>query len=182
MAWYCSPLRPGEKNPSFKVNTRLNKWKDFGSGEKGGDLIDLIRLIHGVSFAGALLKLDNMDISLIKSFSFRGELSDSGPVENRLNKQRVQPLQNRALIQYIEGRGISQTLASRYCKEAYYTLVKPETGEVKKYFSIAFENDQHGWELRNSYFKNCASPKDITTISGMSCNMLSVFEGFMDFL
>lgn len=32
--WYKSPLRE-EKDASFKVNTELNKWYDFGLG-KGG--------------------------------------------------------------------------------------------------------------------------------------------------
>ena len=38
--WYLSPL-PGrnEKTPSFKVNRKLNRWWDFGTGE-GSTLID----------------------------------------------------------------------------------------------------------------------------------------------
>jgi hypothetical protein len=181
-AWYCSPLRPGEKTPSFKVNTRINKWKDFGSDGKGGDLVDLICKMHGVSTTGALLILESPEIAHQKSLSFRGELSDNGTDGNRLTIQHVRPLQNRALIQYIEGRGITAALATHYCKEAYYTLTNPATDEVKKYFSIAFENDRHGWELRNRYFKNSASPKSVTTIPGTMGNMLSIFEGFVDLL
>ena len=37
--WYKSPLRE-EKDASFKVNTELNKWYDFGLG-KGGNIIAL---------------------------------------------------------------------------------------------------------------------------------------------
>jgi hypothetical protein len=41
--WYLSPLHE-ESHASFKVNTRLNVWFDFGIGE-GGNMIDLgIRL------------------------------------------------------------------------------------------------------------------------------------------
>ena len=37
--WYKSPLRQ-EQTPSFKVETTLNCWYDFGLG-KGGNIIDL---------------------------------------------------------------------------------------------------------------------------------------------
>ena len=37
--WYKSPLRE-ETDASFKVNTELEKWYDFGSG-KGGNIIAL---------------------------------------------------------------------------------------------------------------------------------------------
>lgn len=37
--WYKSPLRQ-EHTPSFKVETTLNCWYDFGIG-KGGNIIDL---------------------------------------------------------------------------------------------------------------------------------------------
>ena len=37
--WYKSPLRQ-EQTPSFKVETTLNCWYDFGIG-KGGNIIDL---------------------------------------------------------------------------------------------------------------------------------------------
>lgn len=35
--WYLSPLR-NEKTPSFKVNTKLNRWYDLGLA-KGGNII-----------------------------------------------------------------------------------------------------------------------------------------------
>ena len=37
--WYKSPLR-NETDASFKVNTELNQWYDFGIG-KGGNIIAL---------------------------------------------------------------------------------------------------------------------------------------------
>lgn len=179
--WYRSPLRPGETKPSFKVNRELNKWIDFGSGEKG-DIIDLVCKINNVSTTGALLILESPDIAQKLSLSFGGQPSVITTNENRITLQHVQPLQNRALIQYIKSRGIAPGLAGRYCKEAYYTLTNISTGEIKRYFSLAFENDRHGWELRNRFFKGCISPKDITTISGTLNNVLSIFEGFFDFL
>jgi hypothetical protein len=180
--WFCSPLRSGEKQSSFKVDIRLNKWVDFGDGElmgtkrkKGGDLLDLKQRMHGVTIPGALLLLESPEIASQSYFS-RGEVSDNATDEPRINIKHVQPLQNRALLQYIESRRIAPGLAGRYCKEVYYTV------SGKQYFSIGFENDRHGWELRNRYCKLSASPKDITSLPGTLTTMLSVFEGYFDFL
>ena len=41
---YLSPLRT-EKHASFKVNTEINQWYDFGIG-KGGNIIDLAELLY----------------------------------------------------------------------------------------------------------------------------------------
>ena len=42
--WYKSPLRE-ETDASFKVNTELEKWYDFGIG-KGGNILALADSIH----------------------------------------------------------------------------------------------------------------------------------------
>ena len=44
---YLSPLRT-EKHASFKINTELNLWYDFGIG-KGGNIIDLAELLYNSS-------------------------------------------------------------------------------------------------------------------------------------
>lgn len=180
-AWYCSPLRPGEKKPSFKVNKRINKWKDFGSDGKGGDLVDLICRMHGVTMTGALLLLESPQIAESVSFSFRGKVSDNVSNESRLKILYVQPLQNRALLQYLESRAISQATANRWVKEVHY-LSRTANGEEKEYFSYGMQNDSGGWALRNRYCKNQSKPADITTIHGTEKNMISVFEGMTDFL
>ena len=36
--WYLSPFRQ-EKEPSFKVNRKLNAWYDHGTG-RGGNIVD----------------------------------------------------------------------------------------------------------------------------------------------
>ena len=45
--WYKSPLRE-EKDASFKVNTELNKWYDFGLG-KGGNIIALAEELYATT-------------------------------------------------------------------------------------------------------------------------------------
>lgn len=52
--WYRSPLRE-ETDASFKVNTALNKWFDFGIG-KGGDLIALASELYGSKDVSYLLR------------------------------------------------------------------------------------------------------------------------------
>lgn len=56
--WYKSPLRQ-EQTPSFKVETTLNCWYDFGLG-KGGNIIDLAtefvlsHALHRQQLSGAI--------------------------------------------------------------------------------------------------------------------------------
>jgi Toprim-like len=47
--------------------------------------------------------------------------------------------------------------------------------------ALGFQNDQGGYELRNSSFKGTVAPKGITTFRNAS-GEVSVFEGFFDFL
>ena len=50
---YLSPLRT-EKHASFKVNTELNLWYDFGIG-RGGNIIDLAELLYNSSDVSYLI-------------------------------------------------------------------------------------------------------------------------------
>ena len=97
----------------------------------------------------------------------------ASPIEIR----RIQPLQNPALIRYLQERGISPGTASPYVQEMYYRI------GGKPYFALAFKNDSGGYELRNPRFKGSTS-KDITHIrqQGEPRDTCFVFEGFLDFL
>ncbi len=178
-----SPFRPNEKTPSFYLyyNQSKTKWtfKDFGSNDKGGDIIDFVMALHNVSELGALAILDSPELSIAKYFSFIGSInSRSDTNDTAIEIKHIQPLQNRALLQYLSSRNINPTLAAKYCNEAYYKT----TANDKQYFSVSFENNSSGHELRNKYFKGSTSPKDITTIEGANQTAVNVFEGFMDFL
>jgi len=173
--WYCSPLR-NEKTPSFKVDRIKNVWYDYPIFT-GGRLVDLICKMYNVDISGALLILTGAKPSIqTPSFSF-DQLNDFEH-ESTTEIRHIQPLQNQALIQYLNSRKINTELAAKYCNEAYYKT----TASPKQYFSIAFENDSKGYELRNKYFKGSTSPKDITTIPGENTLAVNVFEGFMDFI
>ncbi len=169
--WYKSPL-PYRKdhNPSFRVDTKTNWWYDAGTGETG-NIIDLVMAMNVTNVAGALQILQKPGLSK-PSFSFFDKQMNNQP---RIEIKHVQPLQNRALIQYLEYRKISPGTAGKFVQEAYYNI------RGKQYFSLAFKNDKGGYELRNKYFKGSSSPKAITTVPGTS-NEVHIFEGFFNFL
>lgn len=88
---------------------------------------------------------------------------------------KVSRLTSPALLKYLADRGIPRDIAQRYCVQVDYQL------HGKGYYAIGFENNAHGVELRNPFFKGSYPPKHITTIANGNprCN---VFEGFIDFL
>lgn len=168
--WYCSPLRK-ERTPSFKVNTERNQWYDFGSGEHG-DIIDLVRTLQHCTMYEAIDFLIGSKQIVHQDFSFGGERKTS---KHKLEIISVQSLTNPYLLRYIAERGISLSIANRFCSEIRYNNTN------RTYYAIGFANDALGWEIRNMYFKGCIAPKAITTIKRES-DRLQIFEGFMDFL
>jgi len=174
--WIKSPFNPGEKTASFKINTVKNVWYDFARGE-GGNILDLVMALNNCNLSQALEKLEtgNFSFSQAKlSFSNTTVTTDKNISQYKINK--VQSLQNKALIDYLKCRKISIDIANKYLEEVYYEQ------KDKNYFALGFENDSKGFEVRNAYFKGCLGSKDITTIKGIGNKELSIFEGFMDFL
>lgn len=173
---YRSPLRE-DNTPSFKVDYNANLWCDYGTGE-GGTLIDLVMKQNGCNAYGAICRLEQGDIT---SFSFHGkdlpERDTKRQAASPIEIRRIQPLQNPALMRYLQERGISPGTAAPYVQEMYYRI------GGKPYFALAFRNDSGGYELRNPRFKGSTS-KDITHIrqKGEQRDTCFVFEGFMDYL
>jgi hypothetical protein len=177
--WYLSPLHE-ESHASFKVNTRLNAWFDFGIGE-GGNMIDLGIRLYKCTVKDFLPMLTSghthfsPDAKMI--ISFTPGVKSLVTEENRIEILDVADLQSPELLVYIDKRSISQSLAKVYCKEVLFTI----TG--KSYNAIGFENRSGGYELRNDWFKGSSSPKDITILTnGNGSEVVCVIEGFMDFL
>ena len=129
---YRSPLRE-DNTPSFKVDYNANLWCDYGTGE-GGTLIDLVMKQHQCNAYGAICRLEQGDTA---SFSFHGkELPErdtkrqaASPIEIR----RIQPLQNPALIRYLQERGISPGTASPYVQE----MLRWRSGMIQEVTSFA---------------------------------------------
>ena len=168
--WYLSPLR-GEKEASFKINRRLNRWYDHGLG-KGGNLIDFGVLYFNCTI-GELLQ------NLSGNFSFQQpkiqEFEYTNVQEQKTKILKETPLSSPSLLRYLEYRRIPIEIAQQYCVEIRYTLDK------NNYFGIGFKNDLGGFEIRTPYFKTSSSPKGITSFPNGN-NEVIAFEGFMDFL
>jgi DNA primase len=164
---YFSPFR-AESVPSLKVDYHKNLWFDFGSGE-GGTMIDLVMKLYQCTFPEAMRKLESGNTPTIV-------LPEKPNLQtNKTILRDVHPLDNLALIAYLEQRGINTDMARCQCVEVHYSVSN------KKYYAVGFKNDADGYELRNRYFKGSVSPKDITTFSLATDNCM-IFEGFMDYL
>lgn len=171
--WYKSPFRE-ETEASFKVNTELNQWYDFGTG-KGGNIIALAQELYGSDYVPYLLGKIAEQAPHVRpvSFSFRQQAS-----EPSFQHLEVRELTHPALLRYLQERGINTALAQAECKELHFVH------NGKPYFAIGFPNVAGGYEVRNRFFKGCIAPKDISHIrqQGEPRNMCYLFEGFMDYL
>lgn len=171
--WYKSPLRE-ESEPSFKVNTDLNQWYDFGQG-KGGNILALVKELYQDDYVPALLERIERQTPHVRptSFSFRQQ-----PSEPSFQQLEVRELAHPALFRYLQERGIDTDIAKNECKELHFTH------NGKPYFAIGFENVAEGYEVRNPFFKGCIAPKDITHIrqKERQADTCYLFEGFMDYL
>jgi len=179
---YSSPFRT-EKDPSFNVNIERNVWHDFG--HQGGNVLDFVMEYYGINdISSALRQLENlMGQQRIEPVS---PTTTTKTTSTPLEVQKIQRLQNRALTEYLKGRGISAATARPHIQEIYYTR------KGKDYFALAFKNESEGYELRNPYFKGVYGSKDITIVErknllakrkvGEGVEAVTVFEGFIDFL
>ena len=174
--WYKSPLRQ-EQTPSFKVETTLNCWYDFGLG-RGGNIIDLASELYQSTDLRYLMRCiaNSYPVPSVQTAASSYHQRHSAPSMERFE---VVPLEHRALVAYLQERGIPAHIAKAKCKEAHYSV------NGKSYFSVSFENVSGGWELRNRYFKGCRGRKVISYLpwarDGPSTEC-AVFEGFIDFL
>ena len=171
--WYKSPLRE-EHEPSFKVNTDRNLWYDFGAG-KGGNIIALAKELYCSDSLPYLLNRIAEQTPHVRPVSFSFPQRRTEPSFQHLE---VRDLTHPALLRYLQGRGINIELAKRECKELHFT------NNGRPFFAIGFPNIAGGYEVRNSFFKGCIAPKDITHIrqQGEPREKCLVFEGFMDYL
>ena len=168
--WFYAPYR-NERKPSFHVNPRKGVWFDFGSGA-GGDIFTLAgELCNSTDFirqAEYIAEKMRMPVSQ----PYKPEPFIEQPT---FEDVKISKLVSPALLKYLADRGIPRNIAQRWCVQVDYRL------HGKDYYAIGFENNAHGFELRNSFYKGSYPPKHITHIAegNARCN---VFEGFIDFL
>lgn len=171
---YKCPWRE-DIHPSLSVTKDGKGWHDFSTGESG-NIIDLsMKILNTKDLKEVCAEFEN--------FSFISQITRCAPADGEKKKDNpfasfgIVDLSNKALLEYANNRGISQGVIKTYCKEAHYSF-----SGANNLFSIAFQNDKGGWELRNASYKGGSCPKWITTHKSESNKSVAVFEGFMDFL
>lgn len=173
--WYRSPLRQ-EHTPSFKVETALNCWYDFGIG-KGGNIIDLASELYQSTDLRQLMNCiaNNYPVSSALTVASNVVTRHSAPSFENI---RIVPLGCHALVAYLQERGIPPEISKVHCRQIHYCC------RGKQYYAVAFANESGGHEMRNRYFKGCIAPKDISIrrIRDGPSTACAVFEGFIDYL
>ena len=170
--WYAAPYRT-ERTPSFRVNVDKQLWYDFGLG-KGGDIFTLAgEFVHSCDFMEQAKFITEAGIVPLPPIEPRPHKA----VEKKpaFEEVEVRALSHRALLSYLEERGVASAIAGRHCKEIHFRL------NGKRYFAIGFGNRSGGFELRNRFFKGCIPPKDIT-LTKYGSSRCHLYEGFMDWL
>ena len=142
---------------------------------KGGNIIALAKELYCSDSLPYLLNRIAEQTPHVRPVSFSFPQRRTEPSFQHLE---VRDLTHPALLRYLEGRGINIELAKRECKELHFT------NNGRPFFAIGFPNMAGGYEVRNSFFKGCIAPKDITHIrqQGEPREKCLVFEGFMDYL
>lgn len=140
--WYHSPIRSGDENPSFKVDTIKNLWYDHGLAT-GGTIITLVCEMCSCDVRDALQHLDRSGLyspalsrpqmgapsqnanSGTTRRASRGENGVSGKKVVVGEKEKRGPLEliksgalkHPALLQYLTKRKIDHTIASQYVSQ-----------------------------------------------------------------
>lgn len=168
--WFYAPYR-SERKPSFHVVPQRNLWYDFGTGA-GGDIFSLAGAMSGSTDFVRQAAFIAEKMSLPCEKPYKPILFKEEPTFENVEISR---LESPVLLRYLADRGIPRNIAQQYCLQVDYTL------HGKRYYAIGFENNAHGFELRNRFFKGSYPPKHITHIANGNprCN---IFEGFIDFL
>ena len=108
---YHSPLRE-DHMPSMKVDYDKKLWIDYGAGE-GGTLIDLVMHMERCDSGDAMRRLEQwIDGGPISSFIGKNTAPQRPP---SIVVERVRPLENPALLDYLMERGIDLDTARMHC-------------------------------------------------------------------
>ena len=191
-----------KQNHPFKYLLSINKWlwRDFGhSGRKDrGHILDFIEELKGLDFKNALgfvRQIYQGDLSerpsfntnqkrrkdQTKPFPFIDHL-ESQQDQSKLELLKVQAIQNPAIFNYLESRGIGSSLASRYFQEIKYLNRKKNS----VYYGFGMANESGWYEIRSAShqypFKSVLGSKDVTLIVGTDRSepQVHIFEGMID--
>ena len=179
--FYCASWRGGDNPTNVRVDTKTNLWYDYAEGV-GGSIIELAMRVEKCDKAEALKRLSNGFSEGAYTFT-PPTAEERVETDKTIGIARVCSLTcypvNRAIIQYLEERGVDVACAMFYDCSAVYYHIYPDL--EKTYFAVGFPN-RSGWVLRNKYFKGCTH-QDISVIPYRpGSTKYIVFEGFMDLL
>jgi hypothetical protein len=171
--WYRAPYRK-DSSPSLMVDTKKNYWLDKGTATRG-TTVDLAILLHNTDLTGALRILENP--GAIKSdFSFLEKQKVNSP---GIEIKKIQPLQNRKLIEYLSNRKISQSTAVNFIQECYYYAF---SGQTKPYYGICWQNVKKGYHIQNTFGNKYIAGRNAVTLIKGTDNAANIFEGMINFL
>lgn len=173
-AWFLNPFGT-EKQPSFKLDKKLNLWYLHSEGI-GGNNTDFMMKYLSASVKEVLKWVEKQNFS---SFQPQNDIHLKNSKHNYTITE-IKELQNENLKNYLKERGLSP-IVFPLVKEIHFKI-----GE-KNLYAIGFENLSGGWELRNSLYKGSLLKKDISVINFNNENYeknknVVVFEGFVDAL
>jgi len=174
--YYHSPFR-SDSTPSFVVNLDSNTFKDFAESDKPEDIICLVQRLHNLSFKDACQHLSNWtNTAPPKPFLSIGK-EEPANGNGSIKVIETKPLETRFLLEYLKNRKINAALSYLYLTEIIYE------NKGKRYRGIGFKNISGGYEIKDGQGRKYSiSPKSITYIPVAGSKMVSVFEGFIDFL
>lgn len=164
-----------DAHPSLSVTLNGKGWQDHSDGTHG-NLIDLVaRTIGTTDFAKICAEFGGIpSVTTVKKFDSSKEKADG------FVSFEVTSLKKWQLSLYLKQRGINPQFAYKFgIQEAHYTFIPDKPGYL---YSLAYPNNQGGYELRSASFKGSRSPKGITTHILRDDAAYVVFEGFMDML
>ena len=207
--WYSSPLREGDSDPSFKVDTTKNLWFDFGLA-KGGNVIDLVCALRNTTVSDALRLLE--ETGLYRGSFLPGNNPTIFKAETNLmpagQKENWQSQKSAGELSSIDWGSAENKSPGRFEIKKVIDLTHPALieylGERKINIALAHQylkevhfkpNDQNrsffalgwkcgdGYDVRNRHFKGfVGTGKDISTINLRKGEAIYIFEGWMDFL
>ncbi|RZK40379.1 MAG: hypothetical protein EOO90_15385 [Pedobacter sp.] len=182
---YHSPIRNGDRSPSFTVRADTNQWYDFGL-PGGGDLISFgVTYWPGLSFYQVLKKIQEV-CDLPESKLIFAER----PREPRPRKAEkvqsyelfcIRPLGSNPLLEeYLKSRKVWEAAQGRLSEVYLRCIAGPREG--KKLFGVGWQNEYMDWEIRTAaQWKHCLGQKGMSLFKG-DPNQVVLFEGMMDYL
>ncbi|NIJ44430.1 DNA primase [Wenyingzhuangia heitensis] len=168
--WFKAPWR-NERTASVKCE--FNLFFDFGEEYKG-NTIDFVMKYFSIDFIKAVKWLRNEDFV----FSFDPPKQKSISEVNKTKSyciDRVQPLQNKILLDYLNTRKLNIEVCKRYLVEVYYRV------NEKKYFGVGFKTNKDSYEIRNKYAKLALGKKWFTWINNGHKSVI-VLESWSDLI